>query len=434
MSKKSKSTKKSRFGNPAKAAADTAGRANAMPLHDVRLDRAMEALAPGFALWLESQGRGDAGIDKSLMILDDFFDLYRLLQPQTDARSLVPDAVREVLEAATAANPQATFALRSGVRDYVGYLAQGSLWTGTPGELAQLQELFGQPAWPGLDRALDALAPPLAAANDDDIRENAGDIDADSVDPGDYDFADVYIPELTAEQFTGTAAASPLWKNVESLLEWVGGGRKVTTKGALRKADRAQAAAALTHNGAGMLERAFTSSASTAELTMGALDRIRLYWHLLVSLGLVRIDAGRAVVAPRLHERLAVEESRVEVFRDVLGQFIFISTLTGSDPGSYSGWHVDMASFMAECATENPPESAPLVHALESPETVHPDLYVLARNVMSWAAEGLVTVDGHVTVPPAFRPDLVVMLEEDFHIKAVGPGAGLHIAELFRNG
>ncbi len=431
-----KKSKKSRFGNPAKAAADTAARANLMPLRDVRLDRVMEALAPGFALWLESQGRGDAGIDTSLMILDDFFDMYRMVEPRPDATSLVPASVREVLEAATAAGPQVSFALRGGVRDYVGYLVQASLWMGTAGELAELQELFKQPASPSLDATpgVDAFVPPLAGADNDDVREDDSASGGGFVDPYDYDFPDVHVPKLTAEQVKSTVAASPLWKNIESLLAWVGGGRDVTTKGALRKKDRAAAAAALTHSGAGILGDAIRSSATPADLEWEALNRLKLYWHLLGGLGLITFDAGRAVLPPHTKERLECEESRVEVFLDVLGQFIFISTLTGSEPGSYNGWHVDMASFMAECATDNPPESALLVHALESPGTVHPDLHILAKNVASWAAEGLVTVDDHVAVPPAFRPDLVGMLEEDFPVKAVGPGAGVDIAELYRKG
>ncbi|PYI69678.1 hypothetical protein CVV68_00785 [Arthrobacter livingstonensis] len=427
-----KKSKQSRFGNPAKAAADVAARANAMSLRDARLDRAMEALSPGFALWLESQGSDDAGIDMSLMNLDDFFDMYRILEPQTDAMSLAPEAVGQVLDAATAASPQSTFALRSAVRDYVGYLAQASLWTGTHGELEELAELFKQPAWPGLDPTpnRDALVPPLEGAGNDDLLERDSATDGDLVDPEDYDFPEVYVPELTAELVAATVDGSPLWKNIESILAWVGGGRDVTTKGALRKKNRAEAAAALTHSGAGILDEAIRSSATPAELEAETLNRLKLYWYLLSSLGLIKFDAGRAVLPSHIKERLEFEESRLELFRDVLGQFIFISTLAGSEPGSYTGWHVDMASFMAECATENPPESALLVHALESPETVHPDLYILAKNVASWAAEGLVAVDDHVTVPPAFRPDLVEMLKEDFPVKAVGPGAGLDLAEL----
>jgi hypothetical protein len=210
-----KKSKKSRFGNPAKAAADAAARANSVPLRDVRLDRAMEALAPGFALWLESQGRPDADIDVSLMVLDDFFDMYRMLEPATDALSLVPEAVREVLSAAAAANPQATFALRSGVRDYVGYLVQASLWTGTSGELAELAEVFKQPAWPGVDPATSlaalALPPEDAAVHHGNLVDGDNGDDDGPVDPADYSFADVFVPELAAGQFTRTALESPLW-------------------------------------------------------------------------------------------------------------------------------------------------------------------------------------------------------------------------------
>ncbi|MHA7303742.1 hypothetical protein ACX80E_00600 [Arthrobacter sp. TMN-49] len=425
MAKKSKSTKKSRFGNPAKAAADAAERANLMSLADVRLDRAMEALSPGFALWLEGQTDGDKDIDFSLMVLDDFFDMYRILEPQTDALSLVPDAVREVMEVSADANPQSTFALRSGVRDYVNYLVQASLWTGTPGDLVELAEVFKQPAWPGLDPATELnLAALLPAAN----------IGPDLPDPADYDFPAVVVPALTAEQFIAAAASSPLWQNTVALLAWVGEGRDTTTKGILRKKDRAEAAAALRHSGAGILAEAAKAAATTAELTAESMDRLKLYWHLLASAGLIQFETGKVFVSASATDALAHESSMAETFVDMLGTFIFVSTLTGSQEGAYEPWHLDMASFMVRCGSATPPASAALATALQAPDTADPQLLIRAKNVASWAAEGLVTVGEDIVVPAAFRLDLVDMLKDDFGVAAVGPGAGLDLAALLGAG
>ncbi|WP_186760107.1 hypothetical protein [Arthrobacter alpinus] len=427
MAKKPHSTKKSRFGNPAKAAADAATRANAVPLADLRLERAMEAIAPGFALWLESQGRDVASVDISLMILDDFFDMYRILEPVTDAMSLLPDAVREVMEVSADANPQASFALRAGVQDYVDYLAQSALWTGAPGDLAKLADLFKQPAWPGLAPEAELrLDGPLTAGETFDgegANEGAG-----------VEFASIFVPELSAELFTATAAASPLWKNTVALLAWVGDGQDTSLKGQLRKKDRADAAATLRHTGAGNLGEASLLSSTDSDLEAETMDRLKLYWHLLGSLGLVQFKAGRASIAPRGRDFLEQGGAPFEVFRDMLGQFIFISTLTGSEPGLYEDWHFEMASFMVLCASQNPPAPEALVSALESPDAASLDLFILAKNVASWAAEGLVTVGEHVEVPPAFRLDLAEILRGDFDIVSTGPGAGLNVDELLHGG
>ncbi|MDO5751628.1 hypothetical protein, partial [Arthrobacter sp.] len=227
MAKKPKSIKKSRFGNPAKAAADATARIDAVSLADVRLERSMEALAPGFALWLESCGRSESSVDITLMILDDFFDLYRMLEPQTDARALVPDAVGEVVQASAAANPQATFAIRSGIRDYVDYLVQASLWTGSADDLPVLRDILTQPAWPGMepgtDLNLDVVLPDVGMVGEGP--------ETDQPDPAEMDSPDVFVPELTAELVTSTMADAPLWKNALALLDWIGDGRKVTAKG-----------------------------------------------------------------------------------------------------------------------------------------------------------------------------------------------------------
>lgn len=427
MAKKPHSTKKSRFGNPAKAAADAATRANAVPLADLRLERAMEAIAPGFALWLESQGRDVASVDITLMILDDFFDMYRILEPVTDPMSLLPDAVREVMEVSADANPQASFALRAGVQDYVDYLAQSALWTGAPGDLTKLADLFKQPAWPGLAPGAELrLDGPLAAG---ETFDGAGANDGAGV-----EFASIFVPELSAELFTATAAASPLWKNTLALLAWVGDGQDTSLKGQLRKKDRADAAATLRHTGAGNLGDASLSSATDTELAAETMDRLKLYWHLLSSLGLVQFKAGRASIAPRGRDFLEQAGVPFEVFRDLLGQFISISTLTGSEPGLYEDWHFEMASFMVLCASENPPTPEALVSALESPDAANLELFILAKNVASWAAEGLVTVGEHVEVPPAFRLDLAEILRGDFDVVSTGPGAGLDVDELLHGG
>ena len=415
MAKKPKNTKKPRFGNPAKAAADAAARTHAISLADVRLERAMEALAPGFALWLESQGRSEASVDVSLMILDDFFDLYRMLEPQTDARALVPDAVRQVVEASAAANPQATFALRSGVRDYVDYLVQASLWTGGPGDLLELRDILTQPAWPGLDPGtelnLDGLLP------DGDTAD--GDPDGDYQDSEEMDFPDVFVPELTAELVIATMADAPMWKNTLALLDWIGDGRKVTAKGVLGKKERVEAAAELAHGRLGLL-------AGAAKLTTSkehALGRLSVYWELLQIAGLITISATHVHLNEDVVASLGTDEAMVEKMRDLISHFVFMITLAGSEHGVYEDWHLEMSHLLLQCASATPPASELFVDAMAEPESMDEEMLAFVQNIAHWAQEGLVTVGTHVEVPAAFRLELFEMLRGEFTIQAVGPGA-----------
>ncbi|WP_449374494.1 hypothetical protein [Arthrobacter psychrolactophilus] len=198
--------KKSRFGNPAKAAADAAARGKVAPSSaDERLQRAMESLAPGFVAWLEEQSRPNKSIDTSLLILDDFFDMYRIIEPKTDPTALVPEAVAEVMEVTAHANPLGVLTLRAGVRDYVNYLAHATLWTGSADDLATIQ---AELARTGRD---------TAEGFDDGFDEEPA--------VEDYEFADVYIPELTQEQTLEAVLEAPLWKNAMALLDWIGDGK-----------------------------------------------------------------------------------------------------------------------------------------------------------------------------------------------------------------
>ncbi|AIY02796.1 hypothetical protein ART_3197 [Arthrobacter sp. PAMC 25486] len=416
MAKKSSKSKKSRFGNPAKAAANTGG-AHVASLDEARVKRSMETLRRGFALWLSGKHRGDQSIDISLMILDDFIGAYLICDPQADFRSLMPDAVDEVIETAASINPQATFALRSGIRDFIEYLVESALWTGTMHEVMALQETLKQPEWPGLA--------PGTELNLDSLRP-----DPDWLDPKEFELSDIFVPELSRELVLGTVRASPLWKNAEALLMWIGGGKSLTAKSRIFKKDQPAAFAALSHSGGGSLDVARRSSATADELEDDLITRFNLYWGLLVESGLIEFKNNRVLVSSKGAGCLADAERMALAVGDLLDHFIFNSTLAGSEPGQLDDWHLDMTSFLVQCASETPPKAAMLISALESPETAHPDLLEMAKNVRLWAMEGLVTVDERIEVPPAYRVDVAEMFKEDFTVKVIGPGAGTNTNDL----
>lgn len=395
-----KKNKKSRFGNPAKAAADTAARGDATIAADARLERAMEALSPGFVQWLESQSRPDQAIDASLIIVDDFFDAYRIVEPQTDPTALVPEAVSEVLEAADQLNPLAAMGLRAGMREYVDYLAQAKLWTGTAQDLAAVQVELARVGLADADFAPVDLGEEILA-------------------PADYEFADIYIPELTREEILETVQNSPLWKNTVALLAWIGDGKVLSDDGTLR--DQAGVAVVLVHSALGKLSDA--AKLNTPEERNA--ERLSLYLQLLNVAGLISIKDMIVQVSEQAAGALSDEDYMIEAMRNIVGYFIFLLTLQGSDAGDYEDWHYEMADWMIQASSQAPPESALLVQALAEPNTVHPDVVTLARDIAAWAEEGLVTVGEFIEVPAAYRPDVFDMLKDDFTLKSVGPGAPL---------
>lgn len=398
--------KKSRFGNPAKAAADTAARGRTVVSSaDSRLQRAMESLSPGFVAWLEAQGRPDKSIDASLMIVDDFFDMYRIIEPQTDPMALVPAAVQEVMEVTAHANPLGVLTLRAGVRDYVDYLAHAKLWTGSAEDLAAVQA--------ELQRTGRDVDPTDVDRTDVDRT----DVEEDFLAPEDYEFADVYIPELTQEEILATVLNTPLWKNTMALLDWIGDGRDVTGHHTLQAAE--EGAATLTHSGLGMLGNAANFTTPAAHDAA----RLTLYWEMLDVAGLITIDDSQVFVTKPVVASAADEDDIIETMRELIGLFIFTVTLAGSEDADYEYWQLEMSDWLTQCSSVAPPSSAPMIQALEDPESVHPDLLAIAQNIAHWAEEGLVTVGEFIEVPPAYRADVFDMLSDDLPVSAVGPGA-----------
>lgn len=390
-----KKTKKSRFGNPAKASADAATRSVNRPSLEARLDRAMESLSPGFVAWLEEQSRPNKSIDMSLAILDDFFDMYRMLEPHTDPTNLEPAAVAEVMEVTSHANPLGVLTLRAGVRDYVDYLTQAKLWTGTAEDLETVQSELERT---GVDPAESEWS------------------------PEDYEFADVFVPDLTSDEILETVSKTPLWLNTLALLEWIGDGKELDEDNTL--IDAQGAAATLTHSGLGLLSDAanFTSAEDRQA------SRLALYLEMLDITGLITFANGHLhVTKPALDPE--ADDDVIETMRELMGLFIFTVTLAGtqdegdSEEGELEYWQLEMTDWLTQCSSVEPPESAVLIQALAEPDSVHPDLLAIATNIAHWADEGLVTVGKFVEVPPAYRADVVDMLSDDVEVQAVGPGA-----------
>ncbi len=396
MAKKSKNTQKSRFGNPAKAAADSAARTEARSAADARLDRAMTALSSGFVNWLEARGRPDKSIDVSLAILDDFFDMYRIIEPHTDPTRLVPEAVYEVMDVTADANPLGVLTLRSGVNDYVGYLSQAGLWSGTPEVLAAVLAELGRTDAPGT--------------------VDGGDLtDAEGADGGDYAFADIFIPELSPEELVAAVQTAPLWLNTLALLDWIGDGRELGPDGQIT--DQDQAAAAISHSG---FER-FTNAENHNTDGQHAADRLAFYWEMLSANSIIKVDGNKICVADGAPQRDDADDI-AHTMSNLVGYYVFSVILADAMDEDLEDWQNTMAGWLAGAASATPPEAAVLLHAMEEPEE-DPAAYYTAEYIARWAEEGLVKLDEYLVVPPAWRADVYDILHDDFPIQAVGPGA-----------
>ncbi|MBP2412207.1 hypothetical protein JOF48_001006 [Arthrobacter stackebrandtii] len=396
MAKKSKNTKKSRFGNPAKAAADAAAKTEARSAADARLDRAMTALSSGFVDWLEAQSRPDTSIDVSLAILDDFFDMYRIIEPHADPTNLVPEAVYEVMDVTADANPLGVLTLRSGVNDYVSYLAQASLWTGTPEDLA-------------------AVRAELVRTDAPETLDGAHLTDADGPDGGDFEFADIFIPELSPEDLVAAAQHSPLWLNTLALLDWVGDGRELGPDGKIT--DQEQAAAVISHSGF----KRFTNAQNNNTAGQHGADRLAFYWEMLAANSIITVADNKICVADGAPQQDDTDDI-AHTMSNLLGYYVFSVILADAVDDDLEDWQNAMAGWLSSAASATPPAAAVLLHALEEPEE-DPAAYYTAEYIARWAEEGLVTLDEHLLVPPAWRADVYDILHDDFPIQAVGPGA-----------
>ena len=372
--------KKSRFGNPARAAADAAARGMlSQPSAQLRLDRAMSALAPGFVGHLEAAGRPNISIDNSLNLLDDFFDLYRRWEPAADPTALAPLAVRDVLAEAAYDQPLASLGLRSGMGEYVSYLAQERLWTGSAEDLAAvLAELGAQGHW----------------------------LDDGGGEGEDYPLAAIFLPELTKAQVLGTVRASALWRNTVALLAWIGDGKETSGPGA---------SAVLSHSALDV----FSAAASLTTTAEHAAARLALYWELLAGAGLITVENTQVRVAAQALESLENEDFILQSMRELMGLLIFHSTV--ADFAGDGQW--ETVRWLLQCCSQEPPEPEQLLNALTDPAGAHPALLAAAVSAAHWEEEGLLTVGTYMQVPPAYRADVYDVLRADFELAAVGPGA-----------
>lgn len=380
--------KKSRFGNPAKAAADAAARGRlAAPSAQLRLERAMAALAPGFANHLEGAGRPDKSIDNSLIIVDDFFDVYRYLEPAADPTALVPYVVREVMAEAAYADPLASLGLRSGMREYVSYLARAKLWTGGAEDLAEVLAELGQ----------------------NGLQDGAWNEAWEEGQDG-YGLAPIYVPELTREQTLETVLASALWRNTTELLAWIGDGRQT-----LGSAAPPEAAVAMVHSGLDV----FAAAARLTTPAEYAAARLALHWDLLDVAGLITLENNRVSVPTEVKDSLEEGDFIIRSMQELMGMLIFHSTVAGFDEDGQ--W--ESAQWLMQCCSQAPPAPEQLVEALADPDGAHPVLLTAALNAAHWEEEGLLTVGTSMVVPPSYRADVYDVLRDDFELTVEGPGA-----------
>ncbi len=277
MAKKSKNTKKPRFGNPAKAAASKAAgteASNVLSLSDAIAQRAkagllpetMDRLAADFRSWMTAAGVPGDEVDRLSSLLMNYFRNYAASVSIPDPTNLDVELTGLMLEDAGRFHPEMRISVSLALNSYLKFMVTTGAWTGPTDAMLELLDLT----------ATDILAPPRHELAPYVFHDSANPV-ADGVD----------------------RASRPYVQRAVALLTWIGGGRPLTATGLLRRKDIAEAAACVDAHvvGSARVDYAGPGNGSPRAVTsMANVPRLMDYWHALIDTGL--LTAGKTKAAP----------------------------------------------------------------------------------------------------------------------------------------
>ena len=132
--------KKSRFGNPAKAASDN----KVLSFTDAAAHRSVEKLLPAFHDWLGRAGVDPEERERLSSLLMNFFRNYSASVGVPDATALDVDLTTQILADAGRLHPEMRVAVSTALGAYLKFLLSMQLWTGPTADLQQLVALADQ--------------------------------------------------------------------------------------------------------------------------------------------------------------------------------------------------------------------------------------------------------------------------------------------------
>ncbi len=369
MAKKPKNTKKSRFGNPAKAAAEN----TVVSFADAVAKRALEPLMPGFHQWMGQAGVEPEEVQWLSSLLTDFFKNYAQNIPAPDVRNLDVDLTSMILDSAGSFHPEMRQSVSLALNSYLKFLMTTQAWSGTPNNLAYLIAMT-------TPEAVQAANAKFAAR--------------------------VISPPMPHSESEAAAAKLVFVRRAKALLDWIGDGRELTTSGLLKRKDIQGAAACVGIAAVGAASRSAPQEAPGAPMpvtSMTQLGRLMNYWNALVDAEFINVSTSRVALTGGGRGYLAATDRSVP-FATLLSYFLLYDVLV-----PWNEYKPDdqvrnaLAEILTSAASAHPPESS-AVFSDKTPENPRDFIGIMVESAIQRLAEdGLVDVGSHIVIPPVLR-------------------------------
>lgn len=376
MSKSKSKPAKSRSGHPARRTSNGAS-VFEQPVRDAMLRYVAQLRA--FFNERHSAADTEAGIEGMVTLLT----VHSRLRTKVSVTELEHDALAIQFGDLRAIGDDVAIACASILKEFVMFLAETGLWSGTVEEFKAVFEL---------------------------ISAQSGE-------------SPVVVPELDEATADEKWLALPLVATARQLLAWVGEGRAVRPNGLLEESEIVSAAAAIgievVFDADAQPETfSWVPAAGTAVGSLAHIPKLSTYWDALLRAGLLTKQDNQAVPTPVVSEALLADHGfGARGIKDIIAEGIYAHVLLNAIGPENDHTVTQMAAaLLSKAGSNNPPRSEvafqiPAVDELE-PEQAH--LQPLFEKTIPGAeailraleAEGMVRIGKHLRVPRVLRAPL----------------------------
>lgn len=376
MSKSKSKPAKSRSGHPARRTSNGAS-VFEQPVRDAMLRYVAQLRA--FFNERHSAADTEAGIEGMVTLLT----VHSRLRTKVSVTELEHDALAIQFGDLRSIGDDVAIACASILKEFVMFLAETGLWSGTVEEFKAVFEL---------------------------ISAQSGE-------------SPVVVPELDEATADEKWLALPLVATARQLLAWVGEGRAVRPNGLLEESEIVSAAAAIgievVFDADAQPETfSWVPAAGTAVGSLAHIPKLSTYWDALLRAGLLTKQDNQAVPTPVVSEALLADHGfGARGIKDIIAEGIYAHVLLNAIGPENDHTVTQMAAaLLSKAGSNNPPRSEvafqiPAVDELE-PEQAH--LQPLFEKVIPGAeailraleAEGMVRIGKHLRVPRVLRAPL----------------------------
>ena len=376
MSKSKSKPAKSRSGHPARRTSNGAS-VFEQPVRNAMLRYVAQLRA--FFNERHSAADTEAGIEGMVTLLT----VHSRLRTKVSVTELEHDALAIQFGDLRAIGDDVAIACASILKEFVMFLAETGLWSGTVEEFKAVFEL---------------------------ISAQSGE-------------SPVVVPELDEATADEKWLALPLVATARQLLAWVGEGRAVRPNGLLEESEIVSAAAAIGievvfDTDAQPETFSWVPAAGTAVGSLAHIPKLSTYWDALLRAGLLTKQDNQAVPTPVVSEALLADHGfGARGIKDIIAEGIYAHVLLNAIGPENDHTVTQMAAaLLSKAGSNNPPRSEvafqiPAVDELE-PEQAH--LQPLFEKTIPGAeailrareSEGMVRIGKHLRVPRVLRAPL----------------------------